>query len=790
MQARDLLLLPADVLMTRVADLDPQVSRRFLWDADDVLVSRPLRRTRSLVVDQEGAAVLQCFREPHTVVDACLRYCRERQSDPQQTLEMAVPLIVRARRLRLLAVSGTAEADSVQPSFSEGDEVGGYRVLALVHLLDDAEVYRATARDGRVVALKVLRTTGPSKAGQRLEREIAVLHRLDGNSAPRLVEHGWLGQRRFLVTSWCAGVDAAAAAARLRTSGERARHALAGLCARILHRYGQLHASGLLHGDVHPENIIIGPTHEVCLLDFGLGCAIAPGDDLAPLARAGVAEYFEPEYCDAVRRGAALPGPTPASEQYSVATLCYLLLAGCHPFELRLDRRDWAEQVAEAPPRPLAQVPGSNWTAVSQVLDRALSKAPGQRFASMAAFSQAFERAAASDLAAALRPDRTEAFLLGVLQRFALSNGALPSGLCAAPRCSVNYGAGGIAYFYYRLAALRADAHLLATADAWCSWALHNADASGAFHNEHLKLTEQVVGRGSLYHSRAGLHLTQALISKSMGDAHTAGVQLGCFLRAVESLDDQIDLAGGAAGLLLGCATLAERLQGTPAPELAPLAAQGARLAQAVTPWLERGRLDAAVGWTGIAHGWAGLLYALLRWQQASGTLIDAIEPGLVELSALGHRDGRQASWPLRTGPNHRTGSARTGWCHGSAGYVLLWLLADRLFPGRGFDRDADGAARHLWQSRDQTSKVNGSLCCGFGGQAFALLAMYREGQGRVWLERARVLTQCATTQAPNTECRASLYKGDVGIALLVQSVLHPEGTGMPLFESEGWARD
>jgi hypothetical protein len=67
---------------------------------------------------------------------------------------------------------------------------------------------------------------------------------------------------------------------------------------------------------------------------------------------------------------------------------------------------------------------------------------------------------------------------------------------------------------------------------------------------------------------------------------------------------------------------------------------------------------------------------------------------------------------------------------------------------------------------------------------------MYREGQGRVWLERARVLTQCATTQAPNTECRASLYKGDVGIALLVQSVLHPEGTGMPLFESEGWARD
>jgi hypothetical protein len=47
--------------------------------------------------------------------------------------------------------------------------------------------------------------------------------------------------------------------------------------------------------------------------------------------------------------------------------------------------------------------------------------------------------------------------------------------------------------------------------------------------------------------------------------------------------------------------------------------------------------------------------------------------------------------------------SPATGWCHGSAGYVHLWTLADSVV-GHGRQLDlAERAARHAWLGRSRT---------------------------------------------------------------------------------------
>jgi serine/threonine-protein kinase len=77
-------------------------------------------------------------------------------------------------------------------------------------------------------------------------------------------------------------------------------------------------------------------------------------------------------------------------------------------------------------------------------------------------------------------------------------------------------------------------------------------------------------------------------------------------------------------------------------------------------------------------------------------------------------------------------------------------------------------------------------------GRAYGLLNLYKHTGEETWLERARVL---ATRAAGGRSDRGSdgfdfshsLYKGDVGVAVLAADLLRPEAASMPFLEEEGW---
>jgi serine/threonine-protein kinase len=83
-----------------------------------------------------------------------------------------------------------------------------------------------------------------------------------------------------------------------------------------------------------------------------------------------------------------------------------------------------------------------------------------------------------------------------------------------------------------------------------------------------------------------------------------------------------------------------------------------------------------------------------------------------------------------------------------------------------------------------------GDLCCGFAGRTYSLLTLYRETGESHWLARARALAErAAGSVRVNSLRRDSLYKGDVGVALLAADLQAPEYACMPLFDAEGWPR-
>jgi hypothetical protein len=88
-----------------------------------------------------------------------------------------------------------------------------------------------------------------------------------------------------------------------------------------------------------------------------------------------------------------------------------------------------------------------------------------------------------------------------------------------------------------------------------------------------------------------------------------------------------------------------------------------------------------------------------------------------------------------------------------------------------------------------------GNLCCGFGGQAYALLNLYKHTGDKAWLHRAQAQAQRAARSIlempgegdyKELAVRAeSLYKGELGVAVLAAELDRPEFSAMPFFEGE-----
>src|SRR5262249_27802611 len=87
-----------------------------------------------------------------------------------------------------------------------------------------------------------------------------------------------------------------------------------------------VHAQGVLHGDLKPSNVLLGPDGRPRLLDFNLSADVqAAYDQLG-----GTATYMSPEQLRSSNPAAA--GFDDRSDIFSLGVVLYELLCGRHPF--------------------------------------------------------------------------------------------------------------------------------------------------------------------------------------------------------------------------------------------------------------------------------------------------------------------------------------------------------------------------------------------------------------------------------------------------------------------------
>ena len=143
------------------------------------------------------------------------------------------------------------------------------------------------------------------------------------------------------------------------------------------------HDKRVIHRDVKPENILLGPNNEIWLSDFGIASVAQSTGTLDTDKPGGTIPYMAPEQIQGK--------PRLASDQYALGIIAYEWLCGIRPFNGTAT--EIALQHISALPPPLRGKDPTIPLEVEQVVLTALAKDPKDRFVSVSAFATALEQA-------------------------------------------------------------------------------------------------------------------------------------------------------------------------------------------------------------------------------------------------------------------------------------------------------------------------------------------------------------------------------------------------------------
>ncbi len=238
----------------------------------------------------------------------------------------------------------------------------------------------------RFVAIKVLH---PELAGaiwlDRFVREVRLTASLKHPNIVSVIDSGVLHSQDGTTLPWyaMAWLEGESLRARLARECQLPVAEAVEIAGAVGSALEASHRAGIVHRDIKPENIFLSDGH-VYVVDFGIAKALLQngGERLTSTGLAiGTPAYMSPEQ--------AMADPVDArTDQYSLATVLYEMLAGEAPFSGATAQAIVARRLAERA-RPLIPVRPTVPIQVERAILKALERSPADRFPHVRAFTLA-----------------------------------------------------------------------------------------------------------------------------------------------------------------------------------------------------------------------------------------------------------------------------------------------------------------------------------------------------------------------------------------------------------------
>ncbi len=239
------------------------------------------------------------------------------------------------------------------------------------------------------VVLKLLRERyPPPRSLAALQREHTILSAIDVAGVVRVQGFSSVDGRPTLTLH----DDQAVALPDWRVERKPSPDACIRLMVELARIVGRVHASGVIHRDVTPANIIVTPDDHPVLIDFGLATRLAT-ERSAPRIRHlhGTLSFLSPEQTGRTNRGVDY-----RTDLYSLGATLFALLAGRPPFEETDAIAMIHAHLARRPPS-LSTMRDDLPPAVPAIVARLLEKAPERRYQSAFGLADDLERALAEE---------------------------------------------------------------------------------------------------------------------------------------------------------------------------------------------------------------------------------------------------------------------------------------------------------------------------------------------------------------------------------------------------------
>ena len=246
--------------------------------------------------------------------------------------------------------------------------------MGAVYLADDAKLNERVA----------LKTISAGMCGDydyladRFRREVQAARRVTHENVIRIHDLGEDGHLLFLSMEY---VEGETLWMRLRRVGGLPIIEARAVLDRVAAGVAAAHGAGVVHRDLKPHNVLLGPRDLVKVIDFGLAKATFMVGLTATGAILGTPDYMAPEQ---IRGGEA----DVRSDVYALGATAYAALAGRPPFEGSTPIAVGFRAVNEAP-RPLRELRTDVPPALETAVMRALSKDPLARFRDAAEWRKA-----------------------------------------------------------------------------------------------------------------------------------------------------------------------------------------------------------------------------------------------------------------------------------------------------------------------------------------------------------------------------------------------------------------
>ena len=267
-----------------------------------------------------------------------------------------------------------------------GQQLGNYRLVRLLGQGGFAEVYLGEhVYLDTTAAIKILHTRLDDEDVEHFRAEARTVARLVHPNIVRVLEFNVQEGTPYLVVDFAPN-------GTLRKRHPRnipvPLSTIVGYVMQIASALQYAHEQKVIHRDVKPENMLIGRRNEILLSDFGIALVAQSSRYSSGNGKvqdmAGTIAYMAPEQIHAQA--------CPNSDQYSLSIVVYEWLSGARPFQGSFTEIA-VKQTMAAPP-PLREKIATLSPEVEQVVMKALSKDPKDRFEDVQAFAVALEHAA------------------------------------------------------------------------------------------------------------------------------------------------------------------------------------------------------------------------------------------------------------------------------------------------------------------------------------------------------------------------------------------------------------